>query len=123
MVEILAILDEIETEGHSDFQTTGRLLLDQDRRSKTVFIMIMILLAFVIGAGIGVMLSFDKGTEDANNETHVENVTVEMTTNVNHTDEVTYDEADAVDYNENQTDLILPDENRVYYDPYEDIQQ
>lgn len=85
--------------------------------------MIMILLAFVIGAGIGVILSFDKGVEDTNNETHIENVTVEMTTNVNHTEPVTYDEADAVDYNENQTDFILQDEDKVYYDPYEDIEQ
>ncbi len=84
--------------------------------------MIMVLVAFVIGAGIGVMLSFDKGTEDANNETHIENVTIEMTTNLNQTDQITYDDADAVDYNENQTDFLLRDENREYYDPYEDIQ-
>ena len=93
------------------------------RSSRTVFLMIMVLLAFVIGAGIGVMLSFDSGNEDANNETHIENVTVEMTTNLNETQEVTFDEADAVDFNENQTEFILKDENREYYDPYEDIQQ
>ena len=93
------------------------------RSARTVFIMIMVLLAFVIGAGIGVMFSFDKGTEEADNETHIENVTVEMTSNLNETEEVTFDEADAVDYNENQTDFILKDEDRVYYEPYEDIEQ
>lgn len=93
------------------------------RSARTVFIMIMILLAFVIGAGIGVMLSFDKGTEDVNNETHIENVTVEMTSNLNETEEVTFDEADAVDYNENQTNPILQDESRDYYDdPYDEMQ-
>lgn len=92
------------------------------RSNKTVFLMIMVLLAFVVGAGVGVMFSFDSGDEDANNETHIENVTVEMTTNLNETEEITFDEADAVDYNENQTDIILKDENAVYYDPYEDIQ-
>lgn len=82
----------------------------------------MVLLAFVIGAGMGVMFSFDSGNDDAN-ETHVENVTVEMTTHLNETEEITFDEADAVDFNENQTEFILKDENREYYDPYEDIQQ
>lgn len=86
------------------------------RSAKTVFLMIMVLMAFVIGAGIGVMLSFDHGNENAENETHIENVTVEMTTNLNETEQVTFDEADAVDYNENYTDIILKDENREYYD-------
>ena len=91
------------------------------RSGKTVFLMILVLLAFVIGAGMGVMLSFDKGTENVtSNETHIENVTVEMTTNLNDTEQITYDEADAVDYNENYTDIILKDENRVYYE--DDIQ-
>ena len=94
----------------------------QKKRSRrTVFIMILVLLAFVIGAGIGVMFSFDDGSEEVN-ETHVENVTVEMTTHLNETDEVIFEEADNVDFNENQTDMLLKDENRATYEPYSDIQ-
>ena len=92
------------------------------RSNRTVFLMIMVLLAFVIGAGMGVMLSFESENEDANNETHIENVTVEMTTHLNETEEITFDEADAVDFNENQTEFILRDENKEYYDPNEDMQ-
>ena len=92
------------------------------RSGKTVFIMILILLAVVIGAGAGVMLSFDNGSGDVENETHIENVTVEMTTNLNQTPEITFDEADAVDYNGNQTSLILGRENNNANPPSEDIQ-
>lgn len=77
------------------------------RSNKTVFLMIMVLLAFVIGAGVGVMFSFDSGNDDVDNETHVENVTVQMTSNLNNTTRITYDEADAVDFNENQTNMLL----------------
>ena len=91
------------------------------RSGKTVFIMILILLAFVIGAGTGIMLSFDHSSEEVDNETHIENVTVEMTTNLNQTPEITFDEADAVDYNENQTSLLLRDDN-IANVPSEDIQ-
>ena len=45
-----------------------------------------------------------------------------MTTHLNETEEITFDEADAVDFNENQTEFILRDENKEYYDPNEDMQ-
>ena len=53
------------------------------------------------------MFSFDSGNDDVDNETHVENVTVQMTSNLNNTTRITYDEADAVDFNENQTNMLL----------------
>ena len=71
------------------------------RSSKTVLIVIMALVAFIIGAGIGVTLSFDDGSVD--NATQVENVTVEMTSNLNDSNGVTYNESDQIDYNENQS--------------------
>lgn len=64
--------------------------------------MILAIVGFVIGAGIGVSLSFDDGSAD--DGPHIVNVTKEMTTNLNETDNsVIYDEdVDAVDYNSNQ---------------------
>lgn len=66
------------------------------RNKKMVLFMIMALVAFIIGAGIGVSLTF----ENEQPEVHVENVTVEMTTNLTNDTEIVYDEQiDAVDYN------------------------
>lgn len=66
----------------------------------TVFLIILALVAFVVGAGIGVLLSLDDGDDGP----HWQNVTDEMTTNLNDTDNVTYDkELDNVDFNNNQT--------------------
>ena len=62
-----------------------------------MFIVILALVAFVIGAGIGVSLSFDDSTE----QPHVENVTEEMTKNVNNSSVVFDMEVDGIDYNEN----------------------
>ncbi len=65
----------------------------------TVFIIILALVAFVIGAGIGISLSFDN-----DDGPHWQNVTEEMTTNLNETDDFTYDkEVDGVDFNSNDT--------------------
>lgn len=87
---------------------------------KTVVLMIFVLVAFIIGAGIGVVLSFENvntnTTEGVENGTHVENVTVEMTTNLtNKTGQVTFDEADAVDFNENKSSELLGVEDNPYY--------
>lgn len=88
----------------------------QKKRSrKTVLLMILILFAFIVGAGIGILLSFDDGTEDVKNETHYENVTVEMTTHLNESKGVVFDESDRVDFNENKTSQILGAENNPYY--------
>ena len=80
--------------------------------------MSLVLIAFVVGAGIGVIMSFDDGTDNNTNETHIENVTVEMTSNLNNdSDHVYYDEGDQVDFNENKSSEILgADENPYYYD-------
>ena len=53
----------------------------------TVVFMIIALIAFCIGAGIGVSMSIsDDGGGAENNTTHVENVTEEMTTNLDNSD-------------------------------------
>lgn len=78
--------------------------------------MILVLLAFIVGAGAGILLSFDDGTVDGENETHYENVTVEMTTNVNESKVVVFDnDMDHVDFNQNQSSGILDVENNPYY--------
>lgn len=74
------------------------------KANKTIlFFMVLALVAFVIGAGIGVTLSLDDGSDDG---PHYENVTKEMTTNLNHTNVVFDENYDAIDYNENQSDLV-----------------
>ena len=82
---------------------------------KLVFFMIFALVAFVIGAGIGVSLSFDNGSDDG---PKYENVTKEMTKNLNDTNvSYYYDELDDVDYNENVTSQMNSN-----YESYEDYQ-
>ena len=75
---------------------------------KIALIMILALIAFVIGSAIGISVSInehDNATAENNNTTHVENVTVEMTSNLNNkSNTVEFDyEADYVDFNENYT--------------------
>ncbi len=66
----------------------------------TVFVIILALIAFVVGAGAGISLALDLN-EDNGPTWH--NVTKEMTTNLTD-DNVTYDkEVDGIDYNDNQT--------------------
>ncbi len=93
-----------------------RVRKEKKRSRKTVLLMILVLMAFVIGAGIGVLLSFDNGTDNADNETHVENVTVEMTSNLsNDSGYLYFDDADHVDYNANQSSEIIGVEDHAYY--------
>ena len=74
------------------------------KANKTIlFLMVLALIAFVIGAGIGVTLSLDDGSDDG---PHYENVTKEMTTNLNQSNVVFDENYDAIDYNENQSDLV-----------------
>ncbi|WP_405266821.1 hypothetical protein [Methanobrevibacter sp.] len=71
------------------------------RSGRTVFLVILALVAFVIGAGIGISLSFDNGSSDG---PHWINVTEEMTTGLNETEPVYYDSnLDNVDFNSNDT--------------------
>lgn len=77
----------------------------QKRKSSGTLMMVMIiaLIAFVIGAGIGVSLSFDDGSSD-DDKPQYENVTDEMTANLNDTEDVYFEKnVDDVDFNENQT--------------------
>ena len=86
--------------------------------NKLVFFMIFALVAFVIGAGIGVSLSFDDGTDEG---PKYENVTKEMTQNLNETNVSYYDsEVDGVDFNENTTSQL--DVNYPSYGEGEDYQ-
>lgn len=69
--------------------------------SLTVLLMILALVAFIAGAGFGISLSFDDGSNDG---PHVVNVTKEMTTNLNNTTQVYFDEElDDIDFNDNET--------------------
>ena len=99
-----------------DTRPNNRVKKQKKRSRKTVLLMILVLIAFVIGAGIGVLMSFDNGSDNSTNETHVENVTVEMTSNLNNSSKyVSFDDADSVDYNENQSSGILGVEDNPYY--------
>ena len=94
--------DSINRQLVSRRQSNNRRPKKQRKRSGAfVFMMIVALVAFVIGAGVGVSLSFDDGSDDG---PHYENVTKEMTSNLNSTDQVYFDQdADNVDFNENGT--------------------
>ena len=66
--------------------------------------MILALVAFIIGSAIGISVSLNQQDNQTpeNNTTHVQNVTVEMTTNLNKSNEVTFDyDRDYVDFNDN----------------------
>jgi hypothetical protein len=78
-----------------------------------MFLVIIALVAFVIGAGIGVSLSFDDGSDD---QPHFENVTEEMTKNVNNSSVVFDKEVDDIDYNENGSSQL----NTQYLKTYEE---
>ena len=66
----------------------------------TLFLMILALIAFVAGAGFGISLSLDDGDDGP----HIVNVTKEMTTNLNNTTQIYFDEElDDIDFNNNET--------------------
>lgn len=68
---------------------------------RLVLFVIFALVAFVIGAGIGISFTLDDGDS---NGLHWKNVTKEMTTNVTHKEPVYFDDIeDHVDYNDNET--------------------
>ena len=84
----------------------------------TMFLIILALVAFVAGAGVGVSMAlgvFDEG--DNNNETHVENVTVEMTSNLNKKNKSLYYDDEKIDYNspEDIAEYNLTNYSIVYY--------
>ncbi|WP_296856912.1 hypothetical protein [uncultured Methanobrevibacter sp.] len=75
---------------------------DAPNKTNGLFMLVVIiaLIAFVIGAGFGVSLSFDDGNSTKENVSHVQNVTKEMTTDLNQTNTVSFDKKyDGVDYN------------------------
>lgn len=68
--------------------------------------MILALIAFIVGSAIGVSVSLSQQDNQTleNNTTHIENVTVEMTTNLNQEEEISYDyDQDYIDFNDNYT--------------------
>lgn len=73
---------------------------------KLALIMILALIAFIVGSAIGVSVSLSQQDNQTleNNTTHIENVTVEMTTNLNQEEEISYDyDQDYIDFNDNYT--------------------
>ena len=67
----------------------------------TLFLMIFALVAFVVGAGLGIFWNIEDNNHEAPQWI---NVTEEMTTNLNDTEPVYYDAAvDDVDFNSNKT--------------------
>ena len=84
---------------------TGRARKERKSSKAVMAVMIIALIAFVIGAGIGVSLSFDNGGDDEG--PHYENVTKEMTSNLNDTEDIYFDKnVDGIDYNENSTSQL-----------------
>ena len=74
------------------------------KRSKgsktTMLLIILALIAFVAGAGAGVSMALGVFEEDNSTaEVHVENVTVEMTSNLNKSNFSIYDGYEKIDYN------------------------
>lgn len=78
-----------------------------NRRNEGIIALLMILalIAFVIGSAVGIMTSIEQHENQTNNNTtHVENVTVEMTSNLNNRSNVEFDyDQDMLDFNDNYT--------------------
>ena len=74
----------------------------QKTNGMLVFLMIIALIGFVLGAGVGVSLNLEDSGDDEG--PHYQNVTKEMTNNLSESKKVSYDSSvDGVDFNENQT--------------------
>ena len=71
----------------------------------TMLLMIIALVGFVVGAGIGISMALGDSSSSDSGEVQFENVTVEMTTDLNNTTSDIYDEElDDIDYN-NKEDI------------------
>lgn len=73
---------------------------------KLVFVMVVALIAFGIGAVAGITIGINNvnDMDNATDVVHVENVTVEMTANLTDDDVPIYDpDIDHVDFNNNET--------------------
>ena len=68
----------------------------------TLLFIILVLIAFVIGAGIGISMAL--GAFDEDNEPHFQNVTHEMTDNLSKNQTVFDYDMDTIDYN-NKSDI------------------
>lgn len=83
-----------------------------------VVLMIIALIAFCIGAGIGIVMNIsgDENVENSNNTTHYQNVTVEMTSNLDDSNQVD-DNSNIMLYDaekDNVTNLDYEDSNINY---------
>ena len=65
----------------------------------TVFLIIIALIAFVIGAGIGISMALNGESIDENSQIAYENVTVEMTSNLTNVTTDHYNKEPRVDFN------------------------
>lgn len=86
---------------------------------KFIVIIIISLVAFTIGAGVGISLgmgNMDPVSNMSNNSTHMENVTEKMTTNLtNNTQDINIDnQTGSGDFNENKTFNVEKD-SLVFY--------
>ena len=85
------------------------------RKKKTngmlVLVMIIALVGFVIGAGIGVSLSLDAGDDDNNETQKIVNVTKQMLNNSSSNQKISYDKEDKVDFNQNQSSNLTNSTN------------
>lgn len=80
---------------------------NQNKASKrTMLFIIIALIAFVIGAGIGISMAIGGDSDDLGDEESFENVTVEMTSNLNNTTVIDhYDSPEDIDFN-NPEDIV-----------------
>ena len=70
-----------------------------------VLIVIIALIGFVIGVGLGVSLTFDNDKENQTQE--FVNVTKQMLNNNSTNQKVYFEKEDERDYNKNQTEFII----------------
>lgn len=79
----------------------------ESKTSKATMLLIIIaLIAFVAGAGAGVSMALGVFDDNSTEEVHVENVTVEMTSNLHHKNKSIDDYGDEkIDYN-NPEDVV-----------------
>ena len=73
---------------------------------RTMLFIIIALISFVVGAGIGISMAIGGVSDDEGAEESFDNVTVEMTSNLNNTTVIDYyDSPKEIDYN-NPEDIV-----------------
>ncbi len=80
-----------------------------------VVVMIIALIAFCIGAGIGIVMNIsgDENVENSNDTIHYQNVTVEMTSNLNDSNQV--DDIMVYDAEKDNATNLDHNDSNIYY--------